>query len=223
MFRFLRQSIGAGIDVAWRALDPRLPLRPGFVVYPVSIPPGTARNVFTTLTSLLPGTVPAGEESGHARLPLPRRRPAGRVAAGGGGSGAVAGARAMTEFLLAALGFILAMVALGLVRILRGPGDADRMMAAQLIGTGGIAALLLLGAATGVPAAVDVALDPRAARHLRLHRLRQEGTAPSSARTPRTDGGRMSFALDIVTIAASRRARSSSSPAPSGCCASPMR
>ena len=56
----------------------------------------------------------------------------------------------MTEFLTAALGVILAMLALGLVRILRGPGEADRMMAAQLIGTGGIAALLLLGAVTGV-------------------------------------------------------------------------
>jgi multicomponent Na+:H+ antiporter subunit F len=56
------------------------------------------------------------------------------------------------------LGVILAMLALGLVRILRGPGEADRMMAAQLIGTGGIAALLLLGAVTGVPSAVDVAL-----------------------------------------------------------------
>jgi multicomponent Na+:H+ antiporter subunit F len=64
----------------------------------------------------------------------------------------------MTEFLTAALGFILAMLALGLVPILRGPGDADRMMAAQLIGTGGIAALLLLGTVAGVPAAVDVAL-----------------------------------------------------------------
>ena len=64
----------------------------------------------------------------------------------------------MTEFLTAALGFILAILAVGLVRILRGPGDADRMMAAQLIGTSGIAALLLLGAVSGVPAAVDVAL-----------------------------------------------------------------
>lgn len=64
----------------------------------------------------------------------------------------------MTEFLTAALGFILAMLALGLVRVLRGPGDADRMMAAQLIGTEGIAALLLLGALIGVPAAADVAL-----------------------------------------------------------------
>ena len=64
----------------------------------------------------------------------------------------------MTEFLTAAVGFILVMLALGLVSILRGPGDTDRMMAAQLIGTGGIAALLLVGTVTGVPAAVDVAL-----------------------------------------------------------------
>jgi multicomponent Na+:H+ antiporter subunit F len=64
----------------------------------------------------------------------------------------------MTEFMTAALGFILAMLALGLIRVLRGPDDADRMMAAQLIGTGGIAALLLLGVVTGVLATVDVAL-----------------------------------------------------------------
>jgi multicomponent Na+:H+ antiporter subunit F len=64
----------------------------------------------------------------------------------------------MTEFLTAAVGLILAMLALGLVSILRGPTDADRMMAAQLIGTAGIAVLLLLGTVTGVPAAVDVAL-----------------------------------------------------------------
>jgi multicomponent Na+:H+ antiporter subunit F len=64
----------------------------------------------------------------------------------------------MTGFLLAASGFVLLMVALGLVRILRGPGNAERMMAAQLFGTGGIAALLLIGAATGQGAVVDVAL-----------------------------------------------------------------
>lgn len=64
----------------------------------------------------------------------------------------------MTAFLLVAAGVVLATVALGLARILWGPGDADRMMAAQLLGTGGVAALLLLGAATGVDGAVDVAL-----------------------------------------------------------------
>jgi multicomponent Na+:H+ antiporter subunit F len=66
--------------------------------------------------------------------------------------------RVMSEFLIAAALFVLAMVALGLVRILRGPGDADRMMAMQLLGTGGIAALLLLAAGTGVSATVDAAL-----------------------------------------------------------------
>ena len=64
----------------------------------------------------------------------------------------------MADFLLAAAGFVLATVAVGLFRILRGPGDDDRIMAAQLLGTGGIAALLLLAAAMSVPAAVDVAL-----------------------------------------------------------------
>jgi multicomponent Na+:H+ antiporter subunit F len=64
----------------------------------------------------------------------------------------------MVEFLMAAALFVLAVTAIGLVRILCGPGDADRMMAAQLLGTGGIATLLLVGAATGIGAATDVAL-----------------------------------------------------------------
>jgi multicomponent Na+:H+ antiporter subunit F len=64
----------------------------------------------------------------------------------------------MTEFLMIILAAILAMLAMGLVRVLRGPGDADRMMAAQLIGTCGIAALLLIGTIGSMPAAIDVAL-----------------------------------------------------------------
>jgi multicomponent Na+:H+ antiporter subunit F len=64
----------------------------------------------------------------------------------------------MAEFLLAAAALILLTVAVGLVRILSGPGDTDRMMAAQLLGSGGIAVLLLLGTATGEPATGDVAL-----------------------------------------------------------------
>lgn len=62
------------------------------------------------------------------------------------------------DFLLIAAALVLALVALGLVRLLRGPEDADRMMAAQLFGTGGIAALLLLGVATAAKALLDVAL-----------------------------------------------------------------
>jgi multicomponent Na+:H+ antiporter subunit F len=65
----------------------------------------------------------------------------------------------MTDLQLADPGFVLLMVALGLVRILRGPTAADRIMAAQLLGTGGIATLLLLAVATGMDAAIDVALS----------------------------------------------------------------
>lgn len=64
----------------------------------------------------------------------------------------------MRDFLLLAAIFMLLMVGLGLACILRGPGHAERMMAVQLFGTGGIAAVLLMGAATSMEAMVDVAL-----------------------------------------------------------------
>jgi multicomponent Na+:H+ antiporter subunit F len=64
----------------------------------------------------------------------------------------------MTEFLLAAAAFVVMLVALGMVRILRGPGNVDRMMATQLLGSGGTAAVLLAGIATGEGAVTDVAL-----------------------------------------------------------------
>lgn len=65
----------------------------------------------------------------------------------------------MSDFLLTVAGFVLVMVALGLIRLLRGPADADRLMAAQLFGTGGIAALLLVAVATDAPDIVDVAIS----------------------------------------------------------------
>ncbi|WP_137124298.1 monovalent cation/H+ antiporter complex subunit F [Roseomonas sp. HF4] len=64
----------------------------------------------------------------------------------------------MAEALGAAALLVLATVVAGLARVLRGPGIADRVMAAQLLGTGGIAVLLLLGAATGTPGLTDAAL-----------------------------------------------------------------
>jgi multicomponent Na+:H+ antiporter subunit F len=64
----------------------------------------------------------------------------------------------MADFLLAAAAFVLAVVALGLVRALIGPGRADRIMAMQLLGTGGIAVLLLLAQAVAMAGVVDVAL-----------------------------------------------------------------
>ena len=53
---------------------------------------------------------------------------------------------------------ILASIMLGFIRILKGPKAADRMLAAQLFGTGGVAILLLLAQAMQMPSLVDVAL-----------------------------------------------------------------
>ena len=64
----------------------------------------------------------------------------------------------MHSFLFGAAGFVLAAIAVGLFRILYSRQAADCMMAAQLIGTGGVAVLLLLAVATETPPIVDVAL-----------------------------------------------------------------
>jgi len=78
----------------------------------------------------------------------------------------------MNELLLAAAGLIVLMVAIGLARILLGSNDVERLMAVQLLGTGGIAALLLIAQATNVPGVEDVALS-RLARRVCLHCLHQ--------------------------------------------------
>lgn len=59
---FLWQSILSGWDIARRAFDPRLPMRPGFVSYRTGLPLGRARNEFTSITSLLPGSLPVADE-----------------------------------------------------------------------------------------------------------------------------------------------------------------
>jgi len=61
MPHLLWESVLAGIDVARRALSPRVALNSGLVNCPLGFPPGLARNTFATITSLLPGTVPVGE------------------------------------------------------------------------------------------------------------------------------------------------------------------
>jgi multicomponent Na+:H+ antiporter subunit E len=58
--RFVWGSVVAGLDIARRAFSPSLPLKPGYVTYPVALPPGTSRNLFTSVTSLMPGTLPSG-------------------------------------------------------------------------------------------------------------------------------------------------------------------
>lgn len=64
--RFVWGSVVAGLDIAHRAFSPSLPLKPGYRNYPVGLPPGTSRNLFTSVTSLMPGTLPSGtDETGR--------------------------------------------------------------------------------------------------------------------------------------------------------------
>jgi multicomponent Na+:H+ antiporter subunit F len=64
----------------------------------------------------------------------------------------------MDDALYACAAILLLAVAASLVRVLRGPARADRMMGAQLSGTAGVAILMLLSAAARQPVVLDVAL-----------------------------------------------------------------
>ncbi|MEA3302987.1 MAG: Na+/H+ antiporter subunit E [Pseudomonadota bacterium] len=61
---FLWRSLYAGIDVARRALHPKLPISPGLFDYRWRLPPGLPRVFMANTVSLLPGTLSAelGEE-----------------------------------------------------------------------------------------------------------------------------------------------------------------
>jgi len=64
----------------------------------------------------------------------------------------------MNEVYLGTALFLLLNILAGLVRVLRGPTSTDRLMAAQLFGTTGVAILLLLGEVFAEPALRNVAL-----------------------------------------------------------------
>jgi multicomponent Na+:H+ antiporter subunit F len=53
---------------------------------------------------------------------------------------------------------LLASIAVGLWRVVRGPSRADRLLAVQLLGTTGAAVLLLLAHAQSQPALIEAAL-----------------------------------------------------------------
>lgn len=61
-FRFLWQSVVAGVTVARIALSPVMALRPGMVSYRTKLAPGNRRYLFMTYASLLPGTLPTGTD-----------------------------------------------------------------------------------------------------------------------------------------------------------------
>lgn len=57
---FAWRSLLGGLDVAWRAFCPRLPLSPRWLTYRIRLPPGAARVSFSHELSLMPGTLAAG-------------------------------------------------------------------------------------------------------------------------------------------------------------------
>jgi multicomponent Na+:H+ antiporter subunit E len=62
LFFFAYQSFIGGVDVAWRAIRPSLPITPAFVSYPVRLPTESARVLLADTVSLLPGTLSSGFE-----------------------------------------------------------------------------------------------------------------------------------------------------------------
>ena len=63
-----------------------------------------------------------------------------------------------TQILLANTTLLLLTLGMGLTRAMIGPSLQDRMLSVQLLGTGGVAVLLLLSPLLAIPALIDVAL-----------------------------------------------------------------
>ena len=61
---FLKSSIYSGMDVVRRTYDPRLPLDPAMIEYPLGLTSSAARTLFICTVSLLPGTLSTAIE-GH--------------------------------------------------------------------------------------------------------------------------------------------------------------
>lgn len=59
---FLKESLQGGLDIAMRALHPKLPLRPVWIDYRLRLSEETARVLFVMTISLLPGTLSADWE-----------------------------------------------------------------------------------------------------------------------------------------------------------------
>jgi multicomponent Na+:H+ antiporter subunit F len=63
-----------------------------------------------------------------------------------------------TQILIAGATLLLLTLGVGLVRAMVGPSLQDRMLSVQLLGTGGVALLLLLSSLLAIPALIDVSL-----------------------------------------------------------------
>ena len=53
------RSLLGGVDVAWRAFHPSMPIAPEIIEYPLRLPPGLPRVFMMNTVNLLPGTLSA--------------------------------------------------------------------------------------------------------------------------------------------------------------------
>lgn len=60
VLRLMGLAVLSGCGVARRALDPRVRIRPGLVPVQLALPRGEARDLFLTLMTIVPGTIPSG-------------------------------------------------------------------------------------------------------------------------------------------------------------------
>lgn len=67
IYFFMRSLIG-GVDVAWRAFHPAVPIKPALVEYPLRLPPGLPQILMINTISLLPGTLVAERGDGVLKI-----------------------------------------------------------------------------------------------------------------------------------------------------------
>jgi multicomponent Na+:H+ antiporter subunit E len=65
---FLEHSVRGGVDVAWRAFHPSLPLGASMHEMELQLQAPAARSLFAAVVSLLPGTLSVDLEGRHVRL-----------------------------------------------------------------------------------------------------------------------------------------------------------
>ncbi|KRD95893.1 hypothetical protein ASE63_12840 [Bosea sp. Root381] len=68
VLRFLPQAVVAGVDIARRAMAPRIALNPGLVDYQTTLPAGLAQGAMCAVMSLQPGKLPISCQASGAML-----------------------------------------------------------------------------------------------------------------------------------------------------------
>lgn len=65
---FIWNSLRGGANVAWCALNPKIPIAPGLIDFPLRLPPGISRVFMANTVSLLPGTLSVNLGKNHLKV-----------------------------------------------------------------------------------------------------------------------------------------------------------